>query len=196
MVHARCVRMARTRGGGGVAGRPRLFRLEDDAHLPDRAVLDHERRICSLVSALLQPQAQLLHLSLQDGRQSISKVLLLGGRGILLRLWCAARAVRAVRAVRAARAAHAALAVRAAVMTAVRCGAAQHSATGRLGGGGTLASARAAASMSISFKTPTMRSHTLSRCSFRAFSSIPSFPTTVLVCAMSSVRMTSLSLRV
>ena len=99
MVHARCVRMARTRGGGGVAGRPRLFRLEDDAHLPDRAVLDLERRICSLVGALLQPQAQLLHLSLQDGRQSISGVLLLGGRGILLRLWCAARAARAVRTV-------------------------------------------------------------------------------------------------
>ena len=95
---------------------------------------------------------------------------------------------------RAERMAHAARAARAAVLTVVRCGAAQYSATGRLGSGCTLASARAAASMSISFKTPTMRSHTLSRCSFLASSSIDSFPTTVFVCAISSVRVVSLSL--
>ena len=91
--------------------------------------------------------------------------------------------------------AHAARAARAVALTVVRCGAAQYSTTGRLGSGCTLASARAAASMSISFKTPTMRSHTLSRCSFLASSSIDSFPTTVFVCAISSVRVVSLSLR-
>ena len=79
-----------------MAGAPRLFRLEDDAHLPDRAVIDLERRSCSLFGALLQPQLQLLHLSLQDGRQRLSEVLLLGGRGILRRLWYAAHAVRTV----------------------------------------------------------------------------------------------------